>query len=150
MRTIRRSWRWRNVPLPEPHLGVLGAGLGLSVLRPRPISSRPGARRSGWPLIATGIVLAAWATRSVAEVDLGRPDRLVTTGPYRRSRHPMYVAWALIYLGVALVLNAAWLVRLLPLLAGLIHREAQREEQRLEQTFGQEYVAYRASVRRYV
>lgn len=149
MQTARR-WRWRNVPLPEPHLGVLGTGLVLSLLRPRPLSSTPGVRRAGWPLIAVGVGLAAWAARSAAEVDLERPDRLVVTGPYRRSRHPMYVAWTLIYLGVALVLNAGWLLRLLPLLVGLMDREARREEERLEEAFGHKYVAYRAGVRRYL
>lgn len=58
------------------------------------------------------------------------------------SRNPIYVAWTLIYLGVALVLNTAWLLLLVPLLAALIHREAQREEERLEEAFGSEYRAY--------
>ena len=62
----------------------------------------------------------------------------------------MYVAWTAIYLGFALVVRSAWLLRLTPLLAGLIHREARGEEERLAERFGAEYDAYRARVRRYV
>jgi protein-S-isoprenylcysteine O-methyltransferase Ste14 len=62
----------------------------------------------------------------------------------------MYVAWTLIYLGVALVLNTMWLLVLLPLLVVFIHREARREEIRLEEAFGEAYRTYRHRVRRYV
>jgi protein-S-isoprenylcysteine O-methyltransferase Ste14 len=62
----------------------------------------------------------------------------------------MYVAWTMIYLGVALVLNTLWLLVLLPLLAVLIHREARREESRLEDAFGEVYRTYRRRVRRYL
>lgn len=144
------SWRWRNVPVPEAHLAVLAAGLALGTVRRRPISSAPGVRRLGWLIITAGIGLAGRATRAAAEVDLEQPSRLVGAGPYARSRHPMYVAWTLIYLGVAFLLNTAWPVRLLPLRAALIHREARHEEERLAQTFGQEYVDYQGRVRPYL
>jgi protein-S-isoprenylcysteine O-methyltransferase Ste14 len=138
------------VPVPETHLGLLAVGVGMSVLGPRRITSGHSIRRVGWPLIVLGVALAVWATRTAGNNDLERPDQVVTSGPYSASRHPMYVAWTLIYLGVALVLNTAWLLLLVPLLAALIHREAQREEERLEEAFGSEYRAYRGRVRRYL
>ncbi|HSK97522.1 MAG TPA: isoprenylcysteine carboxylmethyltransferase family protein [Euzebyales bacterium] len=144
-----RAWRWGNVPVPEAHLGVAAAGLAIGVLRPRRIGGQP-ARCVGWGLVASGVALAVAATRAAGATDLARPDHLVTSGPYARSRHPMYVAWTAIYLGFALVVRSAWLLRLTPLLAGLIHREARGEEERLAERFGAEYDAYRARVRRYV
>lgn len=81
---------------------------------------------------------------------MARPDRVVTDGPYAMSRHPMYVAWTAIYLGVALVARTAWLLLLTPLLVVLIRREIAREEERLTEIFGPAYVAYQARVRRYL
>lgn len=143
-------WRWRNIPLPEVHLSLLVAGVILGLLWPRRITSARSVRLIGVPVIVVGVVGAVWATRTAGPVDLERPERLVATGPYAISRHPMYVAWTLIYLGVSLTLNAAWLLILLPLLAMLIHREIKREENRLVETFGDQYLAYRRRVRSYL
>jgi protein-S-isoprenylcysteine O-methyltransferase Ste14 len=49
----------------------------------------------------------------------------VTDGAYVLSRHPMYVAWTALLLGMAFVLRTAWLLLLMPVLAVLIHREVQ-------------------------
>jgi protein-S-isoprenylcysteine O-methyltransferase Ste14 len=137
------------VPLPEAHLGVGAVGLVMSGLRPRRITWEP-AQRIGWPLLFGGVALAAWATRAAGATDLARPDQLITDGPYAVSRHPMYVAWTAILLGMALVIRAGWLLLLMPLLAVLIHREARREEERLAEVFGVDYRMYQARVRRYL
>jgi protein-S-isoprenylcysteine O-methyltransferase Ste14 len=147
-RTLR--WRWRNIPLPEVHLALLVVGLILNVVWRRRIASARSVRRFGWPLIIIGVAWAAWATQTAGQVNLERPERLVTGGPYAISRHPMYVAWTLIYVGIALALNVLWLLILLPLLAVLIHREAQREEDRLDAAFGDDYRTYRRRVRPYL
>jgi len=143
------AWRWSNVPVPEAHLGVGALGVALSILRPCRMTWQP-ARHLGWPLIAGGVALAAWATHAAGATALDQPDRLVTSGPYARSRNPMYVAWTAIFLGTALVIRAAWLLLLLPLLAALIDRETHREEQRLTDVFGSDFDTYKAKVRRYL
>jgi protein-S-isoprenylcysteine O-methyltransferase Ste14 len=125
-------------------------GVVLNVLRPRRITSERSLRRLGGPLIILGAVLAGWATWTAGRVNLERPEKLVTRGPYAISRHPMYVAWTLIYVGLALVLNTLWLLILLPPLTVLIHREARREENRLEEAFGEVYRTYRRRVRPYL
>ena len=145
-----RGWRWRNVPLPEIHLFLIVIGALVSVRWPRRVTSAGRVRLLGGPLIIAGAVLAAWATRTAGQVDLEHPDRLVTGGPYAVSRHPMCVAWTLMYVGVALVFNMLWLFILLPLLGLLIHREARSEERRLEDAFGQAHRTYRRQVRRYL
>ena len=62
----------------------------------------------------------------------------------------MYEAWTLIYPGVALVIKAGWLLILLPLPLVLVHREALRDERRLEERLGSAYRAHRGRVRRYL
>jgi protein-S-isoprenylcysteine O-methyltransferase Ste14 len=102
----------------------------------------------GGPLLLAGLWLAVWSVRAAASVVLGRPDRLVRGGPYDLSRNPMYLAWTLAYLGVALLAGAAW--PLLPAVALATHVAVVREERLLERRFGDAYRRYRASVRRYL
>jgi protein-S-isoprenylcysteine O-methyltransferase Ste14 len=147
---VSRTWRWSNVALPEAHIGLMSIGVLAHVLRPWHIASRPSLRRVGWTLIIGGLALAGWATREAGDIDLERPDRVATSGPYSFSRNPMYVAWTLMFVGVGLVVRTAWLMVLLPVLAALTDREVRTEEDRLTAALGVEYQAYRAAVRRYL
>jgi protein-S-isoprenylcysteine O-methyltransferase Ste14 len=143
-----QDWQWRNVPLPQAHLGVGAVAFVLSVVRPLRLPWRR-STLAGWPLIIGGLTLAALATRAAGRTNLAAPDQIVTDGPYALSRHPMYVAWTALYVGAALVGRAAWPLLLSPLLAWLTHRDVSREEQRLIEVFGPTYVAYQQRVRRY-
>jgi protein-S-isoprenylcysteine O-methyltransferase Ste14 len=145
------SPRWGNVPIPEAHLLGLGAGIFLQVVTPwsLPWPARLG-QGCGWPLILAGLWLGAWAVRAAGGVDLDRPDQLVGRGPYARSRNPMYLAWTLGYVGIALVAGSAWALLLLPVVLAVTHVEVVREERSLERRFGAAYRSYRASVRRYL
>lgn len=145
------SWRWDNIPLPEPHVvGILLSG-ALHLARPWRLT---GSKRlygdAGWTLVGAGAAISASAVRSASNVDLERPSTLITSGPYATSRNPMYVGWTLLYLGGALITRNAWMVASLPLVGGIIHREVLREEHTLEGAFGKEYLRYRKLVRRYV
>jgi protein-S-isoprenylcysteine O-methyltransferase Ste14 len=104
----------------------------------------------GWPLLLAGLWLGTWAVRAAAGVDLERPDQLVDSGPYAHSRNPMYVAWTLGYLGVALVAGTAWPLLLLPVVLAVTQIAVLREERSLERRFGDAYRSYKASVRRYL
>ena len=148
---VSSSWKWDNVPFPEPHLAALLAGGALHVVRPWRL---PGGRwwyaLAGWPLVGAGVAISASAVRAVAVVELERPTTIVTTGPYARSRNPMYLGWTLLYLGTGLAARNAWMIAALPVVIGAIHREVLREEQALERVFGPAYVRYRTRVRRYL
>jgi protein-S-isoprenylcysteine O-methyltransferase Ste14 len=75
----------------------------------------------------------------------------VATGPFRFSRNPLYVALTLIYVGLALLTNALWvLVLIVPVLLLMHYGVVRREERYLEAKFGDAYRAYRSSVRRYL
>jgi protein-S-isoprenylcysteine O-methyltransferase Ste14 len=145
------SWRWNNIPLPEPHIiGILASG-ALHLARPWRL---PGDDRlyrgTGLTLVGAGVAISASAVLAASDADLERPSTLVLTGPYAISRNPMYVGWTLLYLGGALVTRNAWMAASLPFVGGIIHREVLREEHTLEGAFGEEYVSYRKLVRRYV
>lgn len=84
-----------------------------------------------------------------------RPSRpstaIVTSGPFRFMRNPMYVGTTSLYAGVSLLANAVWpLVLLVPLLLVLRWGVVSREERYLEAKFGDSYRAYRAQVRRWL
>ena len=144
-------WRWRNMPLPGPHLGLIAGGLILHRVRPWRLLSEGCLRLvTGWSFIAAGALLAGWATGAASNVDLARSDRPVTTGPYAVSRHPMYMGWTYIYVGVALVVNTRWLLILLPLLLAFVHRTVLTEERQLEERLGSDYRTYKRRVRRYL
>ncbi len=76
---------------------------------------------------------------------------LATDGPYRFTRNPLYVAAVGVYLGVTL-----WVDGLVPLLlmfpmAWLLNRGIVLPEERyLEKKFGDAYISYRSSVRRWL
>jgi protein-S-isoprenylcysteine O-methyltransferase Ste14 len=145
------SWRWDNVPLPEPHMAGILASAALHLARPWRL---PGSRRlhscAGWTLLGAGVAISAWAVRAASDVNLERPSALICSGPYAKSRNPMYVGWTLLYLGGALISRNAWMVASLPVVAGLIQRDVLREERTLERAFGEEYLRYRKLVRRYL
>ncbi len=72
--------------------------------------------------------------------------RLVQEGPYSVIRHPLYVSYVLILLGLALVLRLYWL--LIPT-AGIllgIYPTARAEEAMLVERFGEAYMGYQRRV----
>jgi len=76
---------------------------------------------------------------------------VVQTGPFRISRNPIYVAFSLLGISVALWTNSLWVLVALGLAAGVMQFVViPREERYLEDKFGAEYSAYKSSVRRWL
>ncbi len=76
---------------------------------------------------------------------------IITTGPFRYSRNPAYVALTLLWVGLGVVLDNPWiLVLLLPAVLLVHFGVVRREERYLERRFGEEYRRYKASVRRWL
>ena len=77
--------------------------------------------------------------------------RLVTTGPYRISRNPMYAGHVVAYLGVALWVGTWWPLIALPVCVLATNRLViAAEENYLTHKFGAEYLRYRSGVRRWI
>ena len=127
------------------------AGILIEVVVPTALVSRTWLRHAvGWPLLAAAVLLGGWAVRTVGRLDISNATRLVSAGPYAHSRHPMYVAWALGYLGVAAIVNSVWVLLILPAGLAALHLVVLREERDLEERFGDEFTHYAARVRRYL
>jgi protein-S-isoprenylcysteine O-methyltransferase Ste14 len=82
----------------------------------------------------------------------GKPTTvIVRTGPYRFSRNPIYLAFSVFQLAIAVWVNSVWLLATLVGAMALIHYVViRREEQYLEWKFGAQYLDYKASVRRWL
>lgn len=105
---------------------------------------------AGFLLAITGAAIAFWAVIVAGDADMPSPGKLITTGPYAFSRNPMYVAWTILTLGIAFIVNTWWLVVALPLVVLFTHyRVIIPEEHFLEEHFGHHYRQYCRQVRRY-
>ncbi len=143
--------------LPPVIYGVgLAAGFLLQWVAPRAILSSGTRYWAGGVLLTLGVCLAVWGRRVMeragTNVNPTLPTTaLVATGPFRLSRNPLYVALTLIYVGLALVANALWvLVLVVPVLLVLHYGVVRREERYLEEKVGDAYRQYRSRVRRYL
>ena len=105
-------------------------------------------------LLAIGLFLSAVRTFRAAGTPVpgNRPTTtIVRTGPYRVSRNPIYLAFSLLQLGIALWVNNLWLVvTLLAAVAVMALVVIPKEERYLEARFPFEYPPYKGSVRRWV
>jgi len=123
----------------------------------------PGTIVVGWPWrlfgvagIGTGIALAVIADRQfklakTAIHPFDVPSVLITSGAYRLSRNPMYLAMIIVLLGAAVALGTASPFAIPPIFAlVLFWRFIRVEEQALVQRFGDRYSDYARHVRRWI
>ncbi len=109
----------------------------------------------GFPLYAVGLLVGAssFAVRGWAGVALGRMwsvhieirerHQLVTSGPYRWVRHPIYTAAFLEVIGSTIILHAYWAALSIPLLLWpVIAWRIREEEAAMVSHFGEEYKRY--------
>jgi protein-S-isoprenylcysteine O-methyltransferase Ste14 len=81
----------------------------------------------------------------------GQPARLVVSGAHARSRNPMYLSLAVVYVGLALALGRAWPLALVIVpWASMNWVVIPFEEARLRETFGEDYADYCRRVRRWI
>ncbi len=101
-------------------------------------------------------VFARWAFITMKSAGTSASPRetsknLTTSGPFKYSRNPIYVAMTGLYIGFSLFINAIWpLVLLIPLLVAMQWGVILREEQYLSLRFGEEYLNYMKNVRRWL
>ena len=156
--TDDKQGRAREIVVPPPlfYLGPLALGLLMGKAIPLPFLPRGLSRALGWPLLGGGALLLWWFARTLRRAEttirIDRPvSRLVTDGPFRNSRNPGYLSFAMIYAGVATLGRSLWAILLLPAALVTVQRTIiAKEERYLERRFGEEYVRYKARVRRWL
>jgi protein-S-isoprenylcysteine O-methyltransferase Ste14 len=148
-----------RIPWPPILLvGILAAAVVLGHVSPLPwpgLDDWP-ARAVGLGLGAAGVVLLVVSILTLRRhgttvlPDVGATT-LVTSGPYRRFRNPIYLADALILLGLAELTKNVWFVIGAAAFALLVTFLAiLPEERHLERRFGRAYLDYKAKSRRWL
>lgn len=109
----------------------------------------------GAALSALSLALLYWVHAALGhnyspELRIRSEQQLVTWGPYRYVRHPMYSSYLLMAIGMGL-LSANWLIGLLGLVMifGLMFLRTPREEEMMMKTFGEHYRRYAHSTGRF-
>ena len=141
-----------RVPPPLIYLAVFLVALGLQrVLPPKMIGFGAG------PIIlAAGIALAAGSVglfrrAGTSLIPIKPTTALIINGPYHFTRNPMYLSLLSVYVGAALMMRTLWALLLLPLVIAAVHYLViRKEEQYLQRKFGEAFLSYKASVRRWI
>jgi protein-S-isoprenylcysteine O-methyltransferase Ste14 len=148
----RQDWRSRLARLPVwlGYIALLVAGV--YPLGPRLFANTDWSEWLGVGICALGLVLAVWARKTLGaewsqDVELKQGHRLVTRGPYRFVRHPIYTCHLIMGLGTAITFGeiAGFAGCLLFLLGFWI--KLRQEEELLVRYFPEEYPAYKRRVK---
>ena len=141
-----------------PHVApivALALILLFAIVFPVPFLPVGVSRGLGIPLFVIGLALWVWGVSGLFRRDEsphpGKPtSHLVTDGPYRFSRNPIYAGGIMGLIGLAIALDTATGLAVAVILALGVRQIVNAEEKYLETKFGDEWRAYRARVRRWV
>lgn len=107
-------------------------------------------------MLFAGILTFVAGARAFAQASTPLPTNrptssLVTTGIYRWSRNPIYVALLFIYVSVGLLVRSSWIMLwIIPLWLIVRYGVVSVEELYLQTRFGEDYVSYKRQVRRWL
>ncbi len=141
---------------PLLFLALAVAAIALDLIWPWPFIPVSMQILGGGILIVMALSLLGAALYRLRHADTPaetwKPSKtLVTDGPYRVTRNPIYVAFMVAFLGLACALDNLWCVVLLPVLIVVLDvGVVRREERYLEAKFGEAYRTYCAKVRRWL
>ena len=143
-------------PPPLIYLGGLAVGIVLNIFWPLPFLPKDLILPLGISIIAVSVVLVVSAFRAFIKaktnIDVRKPTTsIVSTGPYRFSRNPVYLSMTLFVIGIAVWVNSLWILfTLLQVLFVMQLGVISREETYLTKKFGEQYLQYKAKVRRWL
>jgi protein-S-isoprenylcysteine O-methyltransferase Ste14 len=136
-----------------PGVVAFGTPIAIGISAGRPVQHAA----AGITVVCLGTVLLLWCVREFYVAGRGTlapwapPRHLVTTGPYRISRNPMYVAVVTILTGWSVLWDSRTLLIYALVAIGAAHvRVLIAEEPWAARNFGAEWQAYRARVPRWI
>ena len=145
------------IALPPLILGAaIALGLILNYFWPAKVLTHSLAVPLGILIIFVAVAIGLLAVREMvmASTPLDvrkRSTRIVTSGVFQQSRNPIYLGMVLLCTGVAFLIDSLWLLGLVPLFAAILQKGViEPEEAYLERNFGEEYLRYKARVRRWI
>jgi protein-S-isoprenylcysteine O-methyltransferase Ste14 len=142
-------------PSPLLTLAAFVAGLAVDWGWPTALLPAPWHLAVGVPLLMAGSALfmgAIWTMDALGKhpSHADEPPGLITAGPYRYSRNPIYVGHSLAHIGGAVLLGSLWALVVLGPVVGYLHHVITQEEARLRALFGDEYDTYQDNTRRWL
>jgi protein-S-isoprenylcysteine O-methyltransferase Ste14 len=145
------------------NLGVVIVGLGMAYLGAIVDSllgvsafASPLVKAAALLLLALGFLVRVWATvyfyaHKMRVISLKPQKTLITSGPYRYSRNPLYLGGnVFIFFGAALLFGSPTALFATAIHLPLIDLFIRREERQLERDFGEEWQRYKQRVRRWL
>ncbi len=132
------------------------AGLGLHRIVPLGFMPPEAGSIFGWVIVGLGMAILALSERQFARHRTSHDNRgitsaLITTGPFRLSRNPVYLGLMIMLVGLAVTFNVLWLLISMPLAFLVIQfHVVPKEEACLQQLFPNTYTGYQSSVRRWL
>ena len=147
-----------RIPPPLVYLFAVGAGaLVYAFVFPLPFGLAIGLRVG--VTVATALVGLALMGNAMGLFHRTGQDpkpwkatpEVISTGIYRLTRNPMYLGMALLQAAIGVGLANAWILLLIPVVLVIVYAAAIRhEEAYLERKFGEPYLDYKRSVRRWI
>ena len=146
------------VKLPPPliFLIIILATYGVHHFWPIGIGGSSVLKFIGVVAVVLGFSVVILASRSFKHAETNiepwKPTtRIISTGFYRYSRNPIYVAFCLVQIGLGIIFNSFWILIGFVVSAALVYYIAiKKEETYLEIKFGEDYLRYRKKVRRWL
>jgi protein-S-isoprenylcysteine O-methyltransferase Ste14 len=136
--------------------GPLGIGMLLSQWVAEPLSTSRVTAAAGWLLVIAFAVWNGWALVTIGRHETallpgGTTTTVIDTGPFSRSRNPLYLGLLAASAGVALLAGSSWALVALPLEWALLRWGAVLPEERyLAAKFGTAYADYLHRVPRWL
>ena len=145
-----------KVPPPVIYVIALLFGFGLDYLWPGKLPPQVPWGMIGGSIIGVSVaivpfVLIRFKRRRTSFSVFQSATALITDGPYQLSRNPAYVALTLLYIGIGFFFSNGWMLALcIPVVMSIDRWVIPREERHLEAQFGEAYVQYKTTTRRWV
>jgi len=146
----------RNIHPPVILLVHLLAAFLLNWFLPLPFEFPKALEWTGYIFVFAGLGFAVSAVSRFGRMQTtldphGSVSAIVTSGPYRFSRNPIYLGFVCTLIGLPLAVGNYWGVVLSPLLMLLLYRLViKHEEAYLEKKFKDVYTSYKSRVRRWL
>ncbi len=150
-----------GVVAPPPLIYTVGLAVGFLLHRLLPVKAFSRAPRAltltlGSTCISLGLTIITLGFRQMQNANTNiNPTQpattIVTEGPFRFTRNPLYLGLTFFYTGMSLLVNSLWMLLLLPfVLLVMTVGVIEREERYLERKFGEQYLTYKRRVRRWL